>query len=134
MFISACLFFTFQTIFTFQSSTPASAGCDHSGFREIITSLPSTARSGPLRTRSPTASAPPHTPPVSCPDRRTRNGIPHRFRFPSCCASPSLTGLPHTHTRSCTPSRSPARSPPWSHGRSRRTHTSPGSLARPSRS
>ena len=36
MSISACLFFTFQIIFTFQSSTPASAGCDHSGFREII--------------------------------------------------------------------------------------------------
>ena len=37
MSISVCLFFAFQIIFTFQSSTPASAGCDHSGFREIIT-------------------------------------------------------------------------------------------------
>ena len=36
MSISACLFFTFQIIFTFQSSTPASADSDHSGFREII--------------------------------------------------------------------------------------------------
>ena len=36
MSISVCLFFAFQIIFTFQSSTPASAGCDHSGFREII--------------------------------------------------------------------------------------------------
>ena len=36
MSISACLFFTFSIIFTFQSSTSASAGCDHSGFREII--------------------------------------------------------------------------------------------------
>ena len=36
MSISVCLFFTFSIIFTFQSSTSASAGCDHSGFREII--------------------------------------------------------------------------------------------------
>ncbi len=36
MSISACLFSTFQIIFTFQSPTPAFSGCDHSGFREII--------------------------------------------------------------------------------------------------
>ena len=36
MSISAYLFFTFQIIYTFQNSTPESAGYDHSGFREII--------------------------------------------------------------------------------------------------